>query len=429
MYLPENKPINFFVWALLACLLFSCAAKKQFQLASTLNTIQSYEDFLEEYSKSPQAIDAASRLRSLYESRDWGIAKNINSSSSYRNYLDTYPNGAFQVVANKYLKEAELKEKTQADWKAAQSRNSIDGYENFLKKYPNSEFSRKAMTAINGIIQGEWNKVKSSDDLGLLDEFAKKYPKTRQAELALEEINEIRDLSAWEIADEENSISSYNRYLSSSPRGNYAYTAKSRINKIEEERYVLPEWEKATTLNNYKAYKNFYSLYPNSSYANTAKSRMEMIESRDWRKANSSNSISGYKNYISNYPNTEMADIARKRIIDLEVENIFKGDYGYLPPMNKTSTFGYGQTRPKTNTIEIENDTRYVLTVWYSGNTSKKIILNPGQNSTFSLPNGSYKVAASVKASNVTNYAGNENLSGGSYESKFYIETRKGFNF
>ena len=39
------------------------------------------------------------------------------------------------------------------------------------------------------------------------------------------------------------------------------------------------------------------------------------------------------------------------------------------------------------------------------------------------LKNGKYRVAASVSASNVSNYAGNENLQGGNYSVDYYIST------
>lgn len=37
--------------------------------------------------------------------------------------------------------------------------------------------------------------------------------------------------------------------------------------------------------------------------------------------------------------------------------------------------------------------------------------------------NGSYRIAASVSASNVSRYAGTESLNGGSYEVEYYIST------
>jgi hypothetical protein len=62
--------------------------------------------------------------------------------------------------------------------------------------------------------------------------------------------------------------------------------------------------------------------------------------------------------------------------------------------------------------------------VRYSGIESKKIVLSPRQRKSTTLKKGNYRIAASVNASNVTNYAGKENLSGGDYSSEYYIQTQ-----
>jgi hypothetical protein len=76
------------------------------------------------------------------------------------------------------------------------------------------------------------------------------------------------------------------------------------------------------------------------------------------------------------------------------------------------------------NSIEIFNNTQYILTIRYSGIESKKVVMSPKQRTSLSLKNGNYRIAASVNASNVRNYAGNENLSAGEYTSEYYIRTR-----
>ncbi len=50
-----------------------------------------------------------------------------------------------------------------------------------------------------------------------------------------------------------------------------------------------------------------------------------------------------------------------------------------------------------------------------------KIVIPVGQHGKARLTNGSYRIAASVDAPNVSNYAGFEKLSGGDYEAEYYI--------
>ena len=69
------------------------------------------------------------------------------------------------------------------------------------------------------------------------------------------------------------------------------------------------------------------------------------------------------------------------------------------------------------------NGTSYTLTILYSGPDSKRLVINAGGTKSVRLKNGQYRVAASVSAANVSNYAGSENLNGGSYNVDYYIST------
>lgn len=141
-------------------------------------------------------------------------------------------------------------------------------------------------------------------------------------------------------------------------------------------------------------------------------------EARAWNTAKRENTISAYQKYKSLYPNGAHYVQAEKKLIDLEVANVYAGDYGSLPAMDKTS-WGSGPTAY----ISVKNSTSYTLTLLYSGPDSKRLVISPGHTSSMTLKNGRYRVAASVNASNVRNYAGSEELSGGSYSVEYYIST------
>ena len=134
--------------------------------------------------------------------------------------------------------------------------------------------------------------------------------------------------------------------------------------------------------------------------------------------ATAENSISAYQKYKSLYPNGTHIGACEKKLIDLEVSRVYAGEHGTLPGMDRT---GYGGG--STSYISVTNSTSYTLTLLYSGPDSKRLVIGAGQTSSIRLKNGSYRVAASVSASNVSNYAGTENLQGGSYSVDYYIST------
>ena len=139
----------------------------------------------------------------------------------------------------------------------------------------------------------------------------------------------------------------------------------------------------------------------------------------EWVKNQSSLPI--YDRFITKFPNHPEIPLLRKRIIDLEVKKIAAGKYGKMP---RAQAQKLGGTIAK---VTVENQTGYELTVRYSGPDSKKLIIPKGMTKSVSLYPGDYKVAASVNASNVTNYYGADSMRGGQYSSNFYIKSGSGF--
>ena len=138
-----------------------------------------------------------------------------------------------------------------------------------------------------------------------------------------------------------------------------------------------------------------------------------------WKTATSTNSISAYQDYIKRYPRGKHVDAANKKIIDLEVQKVINsGDYGHLPSSQKVS-YGTG----KYSTINITSRCDRTITIMYSGVKSMKIVLSPYQSRSVVLPSSTYKVVATSPG--VRSFYGTENLTGGNYESEYYISTSR----
>jgi len=155
--------------------------------------------------------------------------------------------------------------------------------------------------------------------------------------------------------------------------------------------------------------------YRNNNQSNTTKPSPTTDE-RKWNELKNSKSIYSLEQFVKNYPYSSYVNEAKQRIVDLEVDNIMKGDYGSIPSMQKT-----GYSVSDVATISLKNSTSYTLTIRYSGNTSKKVVLNPSQSTKITLSTGAYRIAASVSSGSVRNYAGTEYLLGGDYSSEYYI--------
>ena len=218
---------------------------------------------------------------------------------------------------------------------------------------------------------------------------------------------------AWLELKSDSSIVRLKDFIAHYPDCQFASRARQRLDSLIME----ADWKAAEKGDSLQGYIDFKEKHPHTPYENTVAARIAGLErAAAWKKARKKNSIAAYKEFISAYPKSRQAAAARQKIIDLEVDAIFAGEHGELPPPQKTSSGSSNK-----NTIEIENRTDYTLTVRYSGAISVKVVIPARGGDTVTLPAGQYRVAASVNHPNVTPFAGSHNLAGGDYSSIFYI--------
>ena len=142
-------------------------------------------------------------------------------------------------------------------------------------------------------------------------------------------------------------------------------------------------------------------------------------DAKAWNTATNINTLAAYQDYLRRYPKGKHIDAANKRIIDIEVQQVINsGDYGDLPSSQKISS-GTGSK----STIHIRSRCDRRITIMYSGINSMKIELSPYESRTVYLKSGNYKVVAT--APGVRPFYGTENLTGGDYESEYYISTSR----
>lgn len=252
----------------------------------------------------------------------------------------------------------------------------------------------------------------NSADADLCLEFLSTYPNTSyelrdsvQATLGRAIEMEADSLLAWHN-DEENSLQEFVDRYSSNPYVNVSLSldkVKERISEIDEQKEKMRQ-QKA--LEEEKARQR-------------KEQEMYGTDARAWNTATKINTLAAYRGYLSRYPKGKHVDVANKRIIDLEVQQVINsGDYGYLPSSQKISS-GIGSK----STIHIRSRCDRTITIMYSGVNSMKIELPPHSSRTIFLKSGSYKVVAT--APGVRSFYGTEDLTGGDYESDYYISTSR----
>jgi len=361
------------LYLIIAFLFSGCAAKRNFENARQVNTIEAYEEFVARFPEKKYTEQAKNELAGLYQEKDWGNARTINTIDGFENFQKKYPISSHAEEANtriSFLKEEQA-------WISAQNINTIKSYEEFLSNYPNSEFSK---TAANNL-------------------YALK--------LELD----------WKEANETGTIQSYQTFLQNYPSGKYERDARDKILYLEK---YENGWQLVKQENAIESFKAFINKYPNTTYSDSSAQAIQKIEDDIWEGVLVLNTVEAYQNYIIAYPDSKFVKLAEMKIIDFEVDQVFKGKYGKMPAMQRSGSYSEDLN---SNQVEVYNNTSYILTVLYSGPESKKIELPSRQRIEFNLPNGKYRIAASVDASNVQKFAGTENLTGGEYDVEYYIYT------
>lgn len=386
-----------------------------------VNSIQAYKNFISEYPKEKQVFQAKQKLDSLLvnqENQWWQKSLNIGTTEGYNNFIESFPESKYVMDAKNKIKEIEEDKKYYPLWLPVEKKNNYYTYGEFISKYPDNKYAEMAKAKMQEIETINWKKTKNKNSLSSIRKYIDDFPFSSWNKDANQKISEIEKQS-WDELKSSNSISEVKTFLQRFPETRFYQEATEKIETIKDKN----AWDYACKINSKSAYNNYKNKFPRGDYTYLVKSKIDKIETDYWNKIKSSNSINTIKKYLANYPNGIYKDAAEQKIIDLEVDKIFGGDYGKLPSMSKTS-YGYSST----NTIEIFNNTNYTLTVRYSGPKSVKLVIPAKGKRSTSIPTGNYRVTASVNASHVSNFGGTEYLSGGSYESEFYIQTQSSYS-
>lgn len=377
------------VFLLILSALVACESRdtRAFRKAGETNTIDAYEGYLQEF---PEGKNRSSAVDSIYmlvvESQDVGkykyfvetystselvndafdelyqIVKNTGSAEMYDTFVTEFPYNKYSVEAYKWL------------YSLIDGSNTIDDYDRYISNYPNSPYVEQAENKIYNLI-----KDRGFSDFDLVQKIRNSRQNRYGQSLAYDDL-------LISIADKEyqkvkrlRSISALEDYMSSVP-SEYYFDAKEQVEKLK--------------------------------WASPASA---------WSLVQENPSYDNLKKYVSLFPNSQNARKAEKTLVDREVDNIMRGQYGDLPPMQATS-----RSNSTTATLNLKNDTSYNLSIYFSSNQhSKRVTIRPHSSSTIIIPVGSYRIAASVDAPRVSPYAGNDYFQGGSYSSSFYIVTER----
>lgn len=263
--------------------------------------------------------------------------------------------------------------------------------------------------------QYQW--VVLQDSVPAYENFVAKYPATDYAYSARERIRTLKEDSVWQDAHRLNSIGKLRAYLRTYPDGKYVAAAKAQRAELADQ-----QWQPLANSRSENAIRKFLKDYPETTKIKDAEKRIQQLYD-DFNWVQEQGSVEAYRRYLERNPHAANRPAIEKKVIDLEVAAIAAGDHGDLPKAQHIRS-DPGSLYAK---VRIANDTGYALTVLYSGPDSKEIVIPVNSTDLLSLRVGAYAVAAHVPPANIRKYSGADEMQGGGYESRFYIETNPPF--
>ncbi len=142
-------------------------------------------------------------------------------------------------------------------------------------------------------------------------------------------------------------------------------------------------------------------------------------EDTAWERANKIGTLEAFQKYTAMYPNGAHMPEATQKVIELKVDELLKSAHEPLPGMVRI----VADDDSPESTIIITNNTGYALTVLFSGEKGDDVTISPGRKASITVPNGEYRVAATVPPSGIRPFAGIAELEGGQYEVSFYVSS------
>ncbi len=228
----------------------------------------------------------------------WSAVRDIGTKDAIDAYLNRYPNGIFAdearrtIVAQVTDRETQLKEAEANMRLSRNARRAIQRDLALLGFNPRGidgvfgPSTRRAVAAWQTDQGLEPHGYLDRDQRGLMQEAALRRAAALEEEARRRrEIEEAQDRAFWQDSGSRRTESGYRAYLDKFPDGLYSGIARDELNAIEAERRAEMDareriaWDAARNQNTIESYNRFLSEYPGGVFAEAAQTRISELGS------------------------------------------------------------------------------------------------------------------------------------------------------
>jgi formylglycine-generating enzyme required for sulfatase activity len=169
-----------------------------------------------------------------------------------------------------------------------------------------------------GADEAAWVRALEQDTLQGYRDYLTEFPQGRFADKAQEEIN-VYDNQAWATAEQRNTIAGYEGYLTDWPEGLHTAKAQERLEQLitardaaaadaaERAAREKADWDQAARENTVESYQTYLSQHPTGPKAGEARRRIATIQATAadnaaWQAADSAGTVDAYQQYLTSFP-------------------------------------------------------------------------------------------------------------------------------
>lgn len=228
------------------------------------NTIQAYEDFLNDFPNGNYSALAQTKITEIKDEYAWRETTRVNTLAAYKNYLKQFPEALHREEAEQQANTIGIEE----EWITAQKQNTIQGYQDYIKEYPDSKYRKQAEQKIAWIGENNfWEATVIQNTDAAYRNYLSKYPTGRYVSDARNRIDRLSEAEVWKKTTSENTIEAYEHYLKNSKLKAFKEDAEKRIASIKHEQEVEMDnrvWAKVSASTNPADYTDY--LRDNGNY-------------------------------------------------------------------------------------------------------------------------------------------------------------------
>lgn len=181
----------------------------------------------------------------------------------------------------------------EAAWVRALERDTLEGYRDYLAEFPDGKFADKAQEQIDIYDNRDWATAEERDTIAGYEDYLAAWENGLHADKARERIAEMkaardaaerdaaerdaREKADWDQAARDNTVASYQTYLSKHPTGPNAQEARNRIAAIQASAADQAAWEAAQSANRAESYEQYLTSFPQGAYVAQAIAAIERL--------------------------------------------------------------------------------------------------------------------------------------------------------